>query len=225
MNRMAVQPLHTTMVKREINSDAKFMNNSPNIADVLEKEIQDESAELNRHLSSDQFPGFSIETDNSDVKLSKKIGNATVNVRFTVSSSLNEWAVNDTNEQQDDPMASKLLSLPEFQVQISKGGSTLEISCFFEEDMGQNVEEGEVMCEEPYFCIDELVLYEGEPKQTEFAVSAEFFEEDLQSALLQYLADHGIDDTFTKNLVAFSTSYEKKQYIGLMKRLKNFVSK
>lgn len=196
----------------------------PTIADVLEREIQDESVELNRQLSSDQFPGFSVETDNSDVKLSKKVGNATVNVRFTVSSSLNEWTVQEPS-QDDAPMESKLLSLPEFQVQIIKGGSTLELSCYFEEDAGDVGEDGQPMSEEPYFCIDELVLYEGEPKETEFAVSAEFFEEELQAALLQYLADHGIDDTFTKNLVAFSTSYEKKQYIGLMKRLKNFVSK
>lgn len=216
--------VHQVQSRRSFNNSQTSVPQTT-IADVLEREIQEESAELSRHLSSDQFPGFSIETDNSDVKLTKKVGNATVNVRFTVSSSLNEWSAQDQGEQQGDPMATKLISLPEFQVQISKGGSTLELSCYFEEDMGQNVEESEALAEEPYFCIDEIVLYEGEPKETEFAVSAEFFEEDLQSALLQYLADHGIDDNFTKDLVAFATSYEKKQYIGLMKRLKSFVSK
>lgn len=225
------KPLYKqAIVHHQVQSRRSF-GNSPTsapqttIVDVLEREIQEESAELSRHLSSDQFPGFSVETDNSDVKLSKKVGNATVNVRFTVSSSLNEWSAQDQSEQQADPTASKLISLPEFQVQITKGGSTLEVSCYFEEDMGQNVEEGEPLAEEPYFCIEEIVLYEGEPKETEFAVSAEFFEEDLQSALLEYLAHHGIDDTFTKDLVAFATSYEKKLYIGLMKRLKSFVSK
>lgn len=237
-NYLTTNPKQATAQKLYVNQtqsrrvqSCRSFGNSPTtspqstIVDVLEREIQDESVELSRQLSSDQFPGFSVETDNSDVKLSKKVENATVNVRFTVSSSLNEWSISEPAQDESAPMESKLLSLPEFQVQIVKGGSTLELSCYFEEDAGEVGEDGQPMSEEPYFCIDELVLYEGEPKDTEFAVSAEFFEEDLQAALLQYLADHGIDDTFTKNLVAFSTSYEKKQYIGLMKRLKNFVSK
>lgn len=117
-----------------------------------------------------------------------------------------------------------LVSMPEFQVQVCKNNHTLELSCYFEE-VDHDEETGEPYSMAPTFAIEELVMYEGEPKETEFAVSAEFFQEDLQSALLDYIGEHGIDEEFAKNLVAFATSYEKKQYIGLMKRLKNFVSK
>lgn len=199
------------------------------IGEILEREIQDETAELNQHLSTDQFPGFSVETDDSDVKLSKQVGKATVTVRFTVSSSLNEWPAENPeegNQQAEEAVApnTTLVSMPEFQVQISKDNHTLELSCYFEE-MEQDEETGEAYAVDPVFGIDELVMYQGEPKETEFSVSAEYFQDDLQAALLQYLAEHGIDDEFSKNLVAFATSYEKKQYIGLMKRLRGFVSK
>lgn len=198
------------------------------ITEILEREIQDESAELNQHLSTDQFPGFSVETIDSDVKLSKQIGKTTVTVKFTVSSSLNEWpaegagqAPPQSAEEQD--MSTTLMSMPEFQVEITKNNRTLALNCLFEE-MDHDEETGEPFSSDPMFAIDELVLYEGEPKETEFAVNAEYFQDDLQAALLQYLAEHGIDDEFAKNLVSFATSYEKKQYIGLMQRLKNFVS-
>lgn len=189
------------------------------IEDILEREIQDESAELSG-LSTDQFPGFSVETDNSDVLLTKQVGNTTVSVRFTVSTSLNEWP-----GENKDPEGSSttLVSMPDFQVQIKKNNKTLEVSCYFEEMEEDDEEEaGEAM--DPVFGIDELVMYEGEPKETEFSVSAEYFQDDLQVAFLNYLAEHGIDDEFAKNLVSFATSYEKKQYISLMKRLKNFVA-
>lgn len=223
---------------RQFNSHPKAPSNpkfgqseehEPSVVDILEREIQDESAELSQHLSTDQFPGFSVETVDADVKLSKQVRGAVVTVRFTVSSSLHEWTSPQTEEQtqsseDDPPTNSRLLSMPDFQVQICKNDHTLEVSCFFEEN-DVDEETGETMGDEPTFGIDELVLYSGEPKETEFAVSAEYFQEDLQVALLDYLANHDIDDNFAKNLVEFATSYEKKQYIGLLKRLKNFVSK
>lgn len=204
-----------------------------NIADILDREIKDELAELNQHLTGNDFPGFAIEATDADVKLTKQCGNATVTVRFTVSSSLTEWPCEDENagasqqntaqEEMQGP-ASQLVCMPDFQVQINKSNSTLEMSCYFEE-VESDEETGESYGGEPVFSIDELVLYQGDPKETEYAVSAEYFQDDLQDALMQYLADHGINEEFGRNLVAFATSYEKKQYIGLMQRLKTFVTK
>lgn len=196
---------------------------------ILENEIQEETVELNRSLSSDQFPGFSVETDDADVKLTKQVGDSTVVVRFTVSSSLSEWKTEPTTEQTDSQQQQEgfnysLLSMPEFQVQIMRNGKTLEVNCYFEE-MEHDEEEGESYPTEPLFNIDEIVMYNGEPRETEFSVSTEYFREELQEGLLQYLAEHGVDDEFAKNLVSYSTNYEKKLYIGLMKRLKEFVSK
>lgn len=197
----------------------------PHLTEILEREIQDETAELSQHPSTDKFPGFSVETNESEVKLFKKINNTNVTVRFSVSSSLTESPdpSEDVNSQSEQP-STKLVSMPEFQVQISKNNQTLELSCYFEEE-GVDEETGEPQSPEPVFSVDELVLYQGEPKETEFAVSAEYFQEDLQMSLHNYLAEHGIHDAFAKNLVDFATSYEKKQYINLMKRLKSFVSK
>uniref|UniRef100_A0A6G1SLP5 Conserved regulator of innate immunity protein 3 n=1 Tax=Aceria tosichella TaxID=561515 RepID=A0A6G1SLP5_9ACAR len=196
---------------------------------ILDQEIQEETAELNRNLTSDQFPGFSVETDDADVKLTKQVGDSTVVVRFTVSSSLSEWKTEPTNEQPDPQQQQEgynysLLSMPEFQVQIIRDGKTLEMNCYFEE-MEHDEESGDSYPTEPLFHIDEIVMYKGEPQETEFSVSTEYFREELQDGLLQYLAEHGIDDEFAKNLVSFSTNYEKKLYIGLMQRLKEFVSK
>lgn len=207
-------------------------------AEILEREIEDEQAELGQQLSTDQFPGFSVETDHAEVKLTRKVGSETLTVRFNVSSSLNEWPTegqepnvngpsgnenNPSQQQTEDDFKTELLSMPDFQVQISKGKSTLEFSCYFEQ-ADSDEEMGQTYLQDPIFNVDEIVLYESEPKQTEFAVNAEYFHEDLQTSLLAYLAERGIDDRFAKNLVQFATSYEKKQYIGLMQRLKNFVS-
>lgn len=209
--------------------------------EILEREIEDEQAELGQQLSTDQFPGFSVETDGAEVKLTKKVGSETVTVRFNVSSSLNEWPTesgenvdaantdsqnNHSQSQQQNSAENfntELLSMPDFQVQVSKGKSTLEFACYFEQaDSEEEMDQSYI--QDPIFNIDEIVLYESEPKQSEFAVNAEYFHEDLQSAMLRYLAERGIDDEFSKNLVQFATSYEKKQYIGLMQRLKKFIS-
>lgn len=203
----------------------------PNFVDVLEREIQGEQAELSSRLTSDQFPGYSVETDGSDVKLSKQVGNSSVVVRFTVSSSLAEWPNENTdNEKQastptEQPdLSTSLVSLPEFEVQITKGDHTLEVSCFFDE-MDSDEETGQPLFSEPVFNVDELVLYQGTPKETEFAVNAEYFSEEMQEALLHFLAKHGIDHEFTRDLVNFATNYEKKQYVSLLNRLKSFVAK
>lgn len=245
LNNLTIRTYTNTIQKQATKPAPKLINNvsvrnlsrgneehqnddqAMSLVDILDREIKDESAELNRHLQTDQFPGFSIETDGADVKLIRKVDNAVVTVNFTVSSSLADWPSDEqeppTDPQQPPEMSTTLLSMPEFHVQISKGGKTLEVSCFFEE-FEHDEETGESFSAEPIFSIDELVLYDGEPKETEFAVSAEYFQDDLQEALLNYLAKHGIDEEFSKNLVSFSTSYEKKQYISLMKRLKSFVA-
>lgn len=211
-------------------SNVQYDDKPISLTNVLDREIQEEVSELNQRLQSDQFPGFSVETDDSDVKLTKQVGDTTVVVRFTVSSSLTEWRTADDAPQQQQQnqgqpeSAYSLLSMPEFQVQISRNNKTLEVSCYFEEPE-QDEETGEPFAMDPTFNIDEMVMYQGEPRETEFAVSAEYFREDLQDGLIQYLAEHGIDDEFAKNLVSYSTNYEKKQYIGLMKRLREFVAK
>lgn len=202
----------------------------PNFIDILEREIQGEQAELSSRLTSDQFPGYSVETDGSDVKLSKQLNGANVVVRFTVSSSLAEWpseaAENEkpTSSQEQPEMSTSLVSLPEFEVQITKGDHTLEVSCYFDE-MDADEETGQPLLSEPVFNVDELVLYQGTPKETEFAVNAEYFSEEMQEALLHFLARHGIDHEFTRDLVNFATNYEKKQYVSLLKRLKSFAAK
>lgn len=214
---------------RQIGSNVQYEDNPPSLSAVLDREIQEEMAELNQRLQSDQFPGFSVETDDADVKLTRQVGESTVVVRFTVSSSLNEWRTGEPEQEkqrnpEEQEAAYSLLSLPDFQVQISRDNKTLEVSCYFEQ-LEHDEETGEPFPMEPTFNIDELVMYEGEPRETEFAVSAEYFRDELQEGLIQYMADHGIDDEFIKNLVSYSTNYEKKQYIGLMKRLREFVSK
>jgi hypothetical protein len=195
------------------------------LSEVLENEINEETTELNSSLSSDQFPGFSVETEDADVKLTKQVGESTVVVRFTVSSSVAEWRTpseQSGSQQQQEGYNYSLLSMPEFQVQIVRNGKTLEVNCYFEEM--EPDEESDEVTTDPLFHVDEIVMYDGEPKETEFAASTEYFREELQDGLLQYLAAHGIDDEFAKNLVSFATNYERKQYIGLMKRLKEFVS-
>lgn len=228
--------------RRSLGSNAKSFSPAANqpgdekpasLTNILEREIQEETSEINQRLSSDQFPGFSVETDGADVKLSKHVGDTTVTVRFTVSSSLTEWKTDaqaehdkqsPAGEEDEEDGSYALISLPEFQVQITKGGHTLEVSCFYE-DMEHDEETGEPYALEPMFNVDELVMYQGEPRESEFAVSAEYFRDDLQDGLMHYLSQHGIDEEFSKNLSNFATNYEKKQYIALLKRLKDFVSK
>lgn len=205
------------------------MNEKPlPLAQALENEIQEELAEFNQQPASEEFPGFAVETDDADVKLTRQVGDTTVVVRFTVSSSLSEWRAPSEKSQNQDPQSVeymfKLISLPDFQVQIIRNGRTFEVSCFYEErDVDDETSQSDQT--EPIFEVDEVVMYEGEPKETEFAVSIEYFGGELVDSLVQYLADLGIDQEFSKNLVTFATKYERKKYIGFMKRLKEFVSK
>ncbi|VDM70245.1 unnamed protein product [Strongylus vulgaris] len=59
-----------------------------------------------------------------------------------------------------------------------------------------------------------------------YASSGKYIDPDLHDLLfVRYLEERGFDAQFCKTLVAYATHYEHSQYVGLLNKIKAFVSK
>ncbi|XP_022184003.2 complement component 1 Q subcomponent-binding protein, mitochondrial isoform X1 [Nilaparvata lugens] len=75
------------------------------------------------------------------------------------------------------------------------------------------------------FSIEDVVLYEGEWKETNYAVSGAVLDGYLYDILMNFLADKGITNEFVEKLSEFSTIYEHNLYISFLEGLRKFSSK
>ncbi|RZF37806.1 hypothetical protein LSTR_LSTR007168 [Laodelphax striatellus] len=75
------------------------------------------------------------------------------------------------------------------------------------------------------FSIEDVVLYEGEWKDTNYAVSGAVLDGYLYDILMNFLADKGITNEFVEKLSEFSTIYEHNLYISFLEGLRKFSSK
>lgn len=189
------------------------------LVDFLSEEITAERKLLKSATIPVEVDGFKVKLDGSEVTLTKKTDNETIEVNFNVNHSVDADAEPDINQNMDKPELGEMKSKPVFEVEIVRGNKTLGFTCSFiapgeAQDDGYN----------DLFAIDEVTLYEGAWKDSNYAVSGEVLDGYLYDLLMNLLDDKGITNDFVEKLVEFSTIYEHNSYISLLEGMKKFAS-
>lgn len=169
--------------------------------------------------SSPQFNGFHIVTKDAEVRLTKKHGNEEILVVFNVNHSVDVEEDYDNEDQAPVPVA-----LPPFSIEITKGGQRL---CFHMD----LVESGEGEESQYDFRVEEFYIApvaQGSDEgvdESVYASSGKYIDPNLHQLLfMNFLEERGLTTDFCRDLVNYATHYEHQQYVGLLHKIKNFVS-
>lgn len=191
------------------------------LADFLVEEIEAEK----KARKSAQLPkveGFDAKLEGSEVTLTKTFNQETVTVRLNVNHSVDAEDAEEFSANQDKaPEPGEMKSKPNFTVEIERDGKKLFFSCTFNEAVEP---EGQP---ENYnsFGVAEFAIYEGEWSDEVYTVSGDIMDGYLYDLLMNMLEERGISSEFGFSLVNFCTVYEHSLYIGLLEKLRGFVSK
>ncbi|BES95994.1 complement component 1 Q subcomponent-Hypothetical protein protein [Nesidiocoris tenuis] len=190
------------------------------LADFLTEEIAAEKKLQTVKNIPTELDGFKVNLDHAEVSLVKKSGDETIEVNFNINHSVDADVEPEINPTADKPELGAMKSRPVFEVEIKKGAQTLGFTCTIVSPSSESSENEY----NDLFTIDEVVLYDGEWVEKNYAVSGEVLDGTLYDLLMNMLEDKGITNDFVEKLVEFSTSYEHSKYIGLLEKLQKFAS-
>ncbi|XP_003746782.1 complement component 1 Q subcomponent-binding protein, mitochondrial [Galendromus occidentalis] len=187
------------------------------LSNFLSEEIQAEKKSRKQSIPP-KIDGFEIKTENANVTLTRKFNDETITIDFNVNHTVETDDTDDTPEKEPSE-ASPMMSKPNFDVLIEKGGQKLMLSCTF------GVEpQGDQDDYDDLFQIVEFSMYTGEElDDSDYSVSGDIMDAQLYDLLMNLLEERGVTNEFAEQLIDFSTSYEHGQYIGLLEKLKGFV--
>uniref|UniRef100_A0A1E1XID1 Putative complement component 1 q subcomponent binding protein/mrna splicing factor sf2 subunit p32 n=1 Tax=Amblyomma aureolatum TaxID=187763 RepID=A0A1E1XID1_9ACAR len=191
------------------------------LADFLVEEIEAEK-KARKSAQLPKIEGFDVKLEGSEVTLTRTFNEETITVRLNVNRSVDAEEAEEFSASQDNaPEPGEMKSKPNFTVEIERGGKKLFFSCTFNEG---SEPEGQ---SENYdsFGVAEFAIYEGEWTDEVYTVSGDIMDGYLYDLLMNMLEERGISSEFGFNLVNFCTVYEHSLYIGLLEKLKAFVSK
>jgi len=201
-------------------SATRFASAAANeLGSALQNEIDAEKRLEQENLggsSPPAIPGFSISNKDAEVRLTKTHGDEKVLVVFNVSHSVD---VEDDFESESAPIP---VALPPFTIEITKGETRL---CFHMELVETEEHQYDFRVEE--FYLAPAVKGEDESvAESVYASSGKYIDPNLNELLfVSYLEERGFTQDFCSSLVNYATHYEHTQYVGLLSRIKNFVSK
>jgi len=193
----------------------------------LDREIKEERQHLAKKEELPKITGFDVKTEGPNVTMTKNHGDEKIVVKFTVNNSLtssehldgDEFEGEKSDKQQPaEPQSPDFRSRPPFTITITRGSKNLSFNCSF---MEGNSEDAEHDAEDD-FEIDEFAIHEKEMNENVYSADCGFIDGDLYDNLLDILDERGIGQEFGKELVAFSSSYELRQYVDLLEKLKSF---
>ncbi|XP_014240636.1 complement component 1 Q subcomponent-binding protein, mitochondrial isoform X4 [Cimex lectularius] len=191
------------------------------LADFLNEEISAEKKLQKAKLLPSEFDGFKVKTEGAEVTLYKEVGNEVIEVNFNVNHSVDMDVEPDVDPSMDKPEMGEMKSRPTFEVELKRGGKTLGFTCSIVSPSATSHQQQET---DDLFSIDEVVMYDGEWKESNYAVSGEVIDGTLYDLLMNMLEDKGISNEFVEKLTEFSTAYEHKSYISLLENVQQFVS-
>ncbi|XP_031637760.1 complement component 1 Q subcomponent-binding protein, mitochondrial [Contarinia nasturtii] len=188
------------------------------LIEFLKDEIESEKSTLAGHLPSD-LNGFRIKFDVAEVELTKSLPDEKVIVKFNVNHSVDadeNENMDFDNQQQAQQEQPKLLSKPNFEVDIVKNGTTLSLSCTF---LGGQVQEGEY---DDVYGIEELTIFRGEHSEKVYACAGDMLDGYFYDLLMNLLGEKGINDEFVNKISELATQYEQTLFINLLQDTKKF---
>lgn len=223
---------HHTIDNKEVTVVSKrFAANSPKVAEeltqFLKSEIELEMKSQKKSLPS--IPDWNIKNDGSNVVFTKTFGSEEITVRTNVNHSVD---TKDFNEEENEEIAAEMVCRPDFAVEIKKGNTILGINCAFiepeemdeEQAANPDMKASDKQSLEDEFQINEISVFEGEFKENTYAVSGEVMDGSMYDLLMDLMDERGIDQSFVRNLIEYTTVYEHKEYVGLLEKLKVFFS-
>lgn len=192
------------------------------LADFLVEEIEAEK-KARKSAQVPKIEGFDVKTEGSEVTLTRSFNRETITVHLNVNHSVDAEDADEFSGNQDNaPEPGEMKSKPNFTVEIECGGKKLFFSCTFNE---VTEPEGQSENYADSFGVAEFAIYEGEWTDAVYTVSGDIMDGYLYDLLMNMLEERGISSEFGYNLVNFCTVYEHSLYIGLLEKLKAFVSK
>ncbi|CEF68094.1 Mitochondrial glycoprotein family-containing protein [Strongyloides ratti] len=202
---------------RQLFNTMKLLTVQPELTAALKTEIEAEmklEAENLRGASPPTIPGFTLSTNDAEVRLTKMHGSEKIDVIFNVNHSVE---MGDESSESADPVA-----LPPFTIEITKGDQRF---CFHMELVETENGSFDFSVEEYYVAPAAKANNEDVPESV-YASSGRYIDPKLHDLLfIRYLEERGFDQQFCLDLVQFATHYEHNRYVDLLKRIDNFVSK
>ncbi|KAE9551470.1 hypothetical protein FO519_005315 [Halicephalobus sp. NKZ332] len=191
------------------------------LASALQNEIEAEKRLESENLGGSEVPtvtGFQISTNDAEVRLTKKYGNENILVVFNVNHTV------DIDEDIADPEVAPVpCSLPPFTIEITKGNERL---CF-QMLLTDTEEPGQYDYRVEEFYIAPTATDSNEDVDAHvYSSSGKYVDEGLNDLLFdRYLGERGFTPEFCQQLVNFATHYEHARYVGLLQKIKNFITK
>uniref|UniRef100_A0A915AQ23 Uncharacterized protein n=1 Tax=Parascaris univalens TaxID=6257 RepID=A0A915AQ23_PARUN len=193
------------------------------LAEALKSEINAEKqleAENLGGAKAPAIPGFTITTNDAEVRLTKTHGNEKILVVFNVNHSVDM----DEDLESDAQQVPVPVALPPFTIEITKGNERL---CFHLDLVESGDEEGQYDFRVEEFYVAPAATSEDEDVPASvYASSGKYIDPNLHELLfIKYLEERGFNAKFCQDLVSYATHYEHSRYVALLGKIKAFVSK
>ncbi|XP_062507380.1 uncharacterized protein LOC134183826 [Corticium candelabrum] len=203
-------------------------NSRTQVLQAVRNELEDAEQKIENIPIIDDFTS-SVTSSGCVAELSKYIGDEKVLVRFDVRESVdvsdNELfeEIEEDEDVSEDNFESEPVFAPSFTVDITQSsGQTLRFEC----------------CVDPYAIpmthsqLPKLELNSmsfitadgSNPTDPAYTVDCNTLDLDLHSALLNYLEEKGITNSFVEKLLSFNAVLENREYAKFLKNLETFVS-
>lgn len=188
--------------------------------EFLSEEIQAEKKIQKSKTIPSEIDGFQVKLNGPEVSLEKSVGNEKIEIHFNVNHSVDADAEPQLDPNMDEPEI-EMRSKPSFEVNFVKDKTTLGFTCSFIAPENEQNDEGF----NDIFSIDEVTIFDGEWKDSHYAVSGEVLDGPLYDLLMNYLEEKGISNEFVDKLSNLSTAYEHASYINLLSEVQKFTNK
>lgn len=227
--RFGVKPLEVAMKSTTAMPSASMMKSvqamqmhnartkgDEELVTFLNEEIATEKKSLQAPQKT--FEDFQVKFEDSVLTFTKKFNDESIVITLNVNHTVDAEPVADNNAS--NPEEVQMKSKPQFDVDIVKGGQTLCFSCSYaaDETEGENQEEYNDL-----FVIDEVAIYEGESKDSTYAVAGEILDGYLYDLFMNMLEERGVTNDVVDKMSKYCTNYEHSLYVQLLTKLQTFV--
>nr|BAN20621.1 complement component [Riptortus pedestris] len=207
----------------EVAGKTAFTQGEKELAEFLDQEIAAERKLQKIKKIPTEVDGYKVKLDGSEVTLIKVNGDETIEINFNINHTVDTDPVEpDIEPTMDKPELGEMKSRPTFEVEIRRGGKTLGFTCSTvspSHNQGQQDESYNDL-----FMIDEVVMYDGEWKDSNYSVSGEVLDGTLYDLFMNLLEDKGINNEFVDKVIEISTAYEHDNYVRMLEDIQRFVT-
>ncbi|KFB45411.1 AGAP003987-PA-like protein [Anopheles sinensis] len=159
--------------------------------------------------------GFKITCNKADVELTKSSEREKVTISFNVNHTV-DMDGDEADATENKPEFSAMKSRPQFEVDITRGGTTLSFTCSYLPGEAQEGEYNDV------FGIDEVTIYQGEWNDKVYAVAGDVLDGYLYDLLMNFLEEKGVSNEFAEKMSDFASTYEHAKYVELLEAISKF---